>query len=142
MAKTCLALTTAEGDLPAAIETQRRRARRIPRDNRKKVTAYRESSTIHWCFVPIAIRGAKSITTIRFSSMAYWRLRAFDPSAPTTACGSVMALVRVPPGGDARVGEEEFYADLTVDFVASTTVLIPSVALASHRSGNTRRVSP
>ncbi|HEY3592390.1 MAG TPA: transglutaminase-like domain-containing protein, partial [Polyangiaceae bacterium] len=42
------------------------------------------------------------------------------------------SLVRVPEGGQAAAGEDEFYADLVVDFAASSSVLIPSVAPGSR----------
>jgi len=68
----------------------------------------------------------------------YKRLHAYDAVGPDYALRvRDSSLTHVSIGGTARVSDEEFYADLTVDFGASSTVLIPSVGpgariLAQH----------
>jgi transglutaminase-like putative cysteine protease len=129
-----LALTTAEGDLPAAIET-RSGVVRAPDTQRQPTateSAYRESSAVPAVFRPD--RDTRRPSVVRYddpfspSIAPYKRLRAFDlVGADYSLRVRDTSLVRVPVGGEARVGEEEFYADLTVDFESATTVLIPSV---------------
>ena len=129
-----LALTTPEGDLPAAIETRSGvvRAPDTQRQPSPNETAYRESSTIAPVFRPD--RDTRRPSVVHYddpfspSIAPYKRLRAFDlVGADYGLRVRDTSLVRVPLGGDAPAGEEEFYADLTVDFEASSTVLIPSV---------------
>jgi hypothetical protein len=129
-----LALTTAEGDLPAAIET-RSGVVRAP-DTQKQPSpsdsAYREVSSVPAVFRPD--RDTRRPSVVHYddpfspSIAPYKRLRAFDlVGADYSLRVRDTSLVRVPVGGEARVGEEEFYADLTVDFETANTVLIPSV---------------
>jgi hypothetical protein len=129
-----LALTTAEGDLPAAIETRSGivRAPDTQRQPTPSESAYRESSAVPSVFRPD--RDTRRPSVVRYddpflpSIAPYKRLRAFDLVG--TDYGLRVrdtSLVRVPVGGEARVGEDEFYADLTVDFDGATAVLIPSV---------------
>jgi len=129
-----LALTTAEGDLPAAIETRSGvvRAPDTQRQPSPGERAYRESSTVPPVFRPD--RDTRRPSVVHYddpfspSIAPYKRLRAFDlVGADYSLRVRDTSLVRVPLGGEARVGEDEFYADLTVDFESATTVLIPSV---------------
>jgi hypothetical protein len=129
-----LALTTAEGDLPAAIETRSGvvRAPDTQRQPSQGERAYRESSAVPAVFRPD--RDTRRPSVVHYddpfspSIAPYKRLRAFDlVGADYSLRVRDTSLVRVPIGGEARVGEDEFYADLTVDFESATAVLIPSV---------------
>jgi hypothetical protein len=129
-----LALTTAEGDLPAAIETRSGivRAPDTQRQPSPSESAYRESSAVPPVFRPD--RDTRRPSVVKYddpfspSIAPYKRLRAFDlVGADYGLRVRDTSLVRVPVGGEARVGEDEFYADLTVDFDGASAVLIPSV---------------
>jgi hypothetical protein len=130
-----LATTTAEGDLPAAIETRSGvvRAPETQRAPSSMESAYREPLLSNPS-VYRPDRDTRRPSMVRYddpfspSIAPYKRLRAYD------AVGSDYglkvrdaSLIRVPTGGTPRIGEEEFYADLAVDFAAASTVLIPSV---------------
>jgi hypothetical protein len=141
-----LATTTAEGDLPAAIETRSGvvRAPETQRAPSSIESAYREPLLPNTPSAYRPDRDTRRPSMVRYddpfspSIAPYKRLRAYDAVGPDyTLKVRDPALVRVPTGGASRVGEEEFYADLTVDFTASSTVLIPSVGpgariLAEH----------
>ncbi len=131
-----LAVTTAEGDLPAAIETPSGvvRAPDTQRPPSAKDSAYREPLSPALPSVYRADRDTRRPSVVRYddpfspSIAPYKRLRAFDMVGQDYALRvRDTSLARVAVGGNARVGEDEFYADLTIDFEASGTVLIPSV---------------
>jgi transglutaminase-like putative cysteine protease len=136
-----LAVTTAEGDLPAAIETRSGivRAPETQRAPTSSETAYREPLLPN---APAAFRPDRDTRRPNMvhyedpfspSIAPYKRLRAFDAVGPDyTLHVRDTSLTRVPAGGTARVGDEEFYADLTLDFASSSTVLIPSVGPGSR----------
>ena len=140
-----LSLTTAEGDLPAAIDTRSGvvRAPETQRSPSPSESAYREPLLAIPVRLPARSRH-QAPSMVRYedpfspSIAPYKRLHAYDAVGPDyTLRVRDASLTHVPMGGTARVGEEEFYADLTVDFAASSTVLIPSVGpgariLAQH----------
>jgi hypothetical protein len=141
-----LAVTTAEGDLPAAIETRSGvvRAPETQRVPSSKESAYREPLLPNAPPTYRPDRDTRRPSMVRYddpfspSIAPYKRLRAYDAVGPDYALKvRDSSLTRVPSGGSAKVGEEEFYADLTVDFAVASTVLIPSVGpgarvLAEH----------
>jgi len=130
-----LALTTAEGDLPAAMETRSGvvRAPDTQRQPSSNESAYRESlAASASVFRPD--RDTRRPSVVHYddpfspSIAPYKRLRAFDlVGADYGLRVRDTSLVRVALGGEAGIGEEQFYADLTVDFEAASMVLIPSV---------------
>jgi Transglutaminase-like superfamily len=141
-----LAVTTAEGDLPAAIETRSGVVRapetqRVPSSNE---SAYREPLLPNAPSTYRPDRDTRRPSMVHYddpfspSIAPYKRLRAYDAVGPDYALKvRDSSLSRVSSGGSAKVGEEEFYADLTVDFGGASTVLIPSVGpgarvLAQH----------
>jgi hypothetical protein len=131
-----MSVTTAEGDLPAAIDTPSGVVR-APDTQRAPVrgeNAYREglSPSVPPVFRPD--RDTRRPNMVRYddpfspSVAPYKRLRAFDMVGLDYGLRvRDTSLTRVPVGGEARVGEEEFYADMAVDFDAAASVLIPSV---------------
>jgi len=131
-----LAVTTAEGDLPAAIET-RSGVVRAPDTQRlpgPKESAYREPLSPALPSVYRPDRDTRRPSVVHYddpfspSIAPYKRLRAFDMVGQDYALRvRDTSLARVPVGGQARVGEEEFYADMIVDFEVAGSVLIPSV---------------
>jgi hypothetical protein len=141
-----LATTTAEGDLPAAIDTRSGvvRAPETQRAPSSMESAYREPLLPNAPSAYRPDRDTRRPSMVRYddpfspSIAPYKRLRAYDAVGPDyTLRVHDPSLTRLPTGGAARVGEEEFYADLTVDFAAASTVLIPSVGpgariLAEH----------
>jgi len=141
-----LAVTTAEGDLPAAIDTRSGivRAPETERAISSSESAYREPLVPNTSPIYRPDRDTRRPSMVRYddpfspSIAPYKRLRAYDAVGPDYALKvRDSSLTRVASGGLAKVGEEEFYADLTVDFGAASTVLIPSVGpgarvLAEH----------
>jgi hypothetical protein len=140
-----MSVTTAEGDLPAAIDTPSG-VIRAPDTQRAPVrgeNAYREglSGSVPPVFRPD--RDTRRPNMVRYddpfspSVAPYKRLRAFDTVGLDYGLRvRDTSLTRVPVGGEARVGEEEFYADMAVDFDdpgksltrdVAASVLIPSV---------------
>jgi hypothetical protein len=131
-----MSVTTAEGDLPAAIDTPSGVVR-APDTQRAPVrgeNAYREglSPSVPSVFRPD--RDTRRPNMVRYddpfspSVAPYKRLRAFDMVGLDYGLRvRDTTLARMSVGGDARVGEEEFYADMAVDFESVATVLIPSV---------------
>ena len=131
-----MSVTTAEGNLPAAIDTPSGviRAPDTQRAPARGENAYREglSSSVPPVFRPD--RDTRRPNMVRYddpfspSVAPYKRLRAFDMVGLDYGLRvRDTSLTRVPVGGEARVGEEEFYADMAVDFDAASSVLIPSV---------------
>ncbi|HKQ70850.1 MAG TPA: transglutaminase-like domain-containing protein [Polyangiaceae bacterium] len=131
-----LAVTTADGQLPLAIET---RAGVVRAPDTERLPAPTETS-YHDALSSSAPSTYKPDRDTRRPSMVsyddpyspsvapYKRLQAFDLVGPDyTLKVQNTSLVRVAKGGEARVGEDEFYADLAVNFDAGNTVLIPSV---------------
>ncbi len=129
--------TTADGDLPLAIDTPNGivRAPETQSASSPPASTYRES------FAPT---GPSSIyhpdgdtrrpDMVRYddpftpSIAPYKRLRAFDAvGADYGLFVRDTALVRMQIGGEAHAGEDSFFADLSVDFAATAPVLIPSV---------------
>ncbi|HMI86888.1 MAG TPA: transglutaminase-like domain-containing protein [Polyangiaceae bacterium] len=131
-----MSVTTADGDLPAAIDTPSGVVR-APDTHRAPVrgeNAYREGLAAQVPSVFRPDRDTRRPNMVRYddpfspSVAPYKRLRAFDTVGLDYGLRvRDTALVRVPVGGEARVGEEEFYADMAVDFESAATVLIPSV---------------
>ena len=131
-----MSVTTAEGDLPAAIDTPSGIVR-APDTQRAPVrgeNAYREglSPSVPPVFRPD--RDTRRPNLVRYddpfspSVAPYKRLRAFDTVGLDYGLRvRDTTLARVSIGGEARVGEEEFYADMAVDFESAPAVLIPSV---------------
>jgi hypothetical protein len=129
------AATTSDGDLPAALDTRSGMVRapnpaRSPREDDK---AYQEPLSQRATYRPD--RDTRRPSVIHYddpfvpSVAPFKRLRAFDTVGNDYALGvRESSLVRVPVGGQATPGEDEFYADLVVDFGAASSVLIPSVA--------------
>jgi hypothetical protein len=131
-----MSVTTAEGNLPAAIDTPSGVVR-APDTQRAPVrgeNAYKEGLSPQVPSVFRPDRDTRRPNMVRYddpfspSVAPYKRLRAFDTVGLDYGLRvRDTTLVRVPVGGQARVGEEEFYADMAVDFEAAATVLIPSV---------------
>jgi len=131
-----MSVTTAEGDLPAAIDTPSGVVH-APDTHRAPVrgeNAYRDglSPSVPSVFRPD--RDTRRPNMVRYddpfspSVAPYKRLRAFDTVGLDYGLRvRDTTLGRVTVGGEARVGEEEFYADMAVDFESASTVLIPSV---------------
>ena len=131
-----MSVTTAEGDLPAAIDTPSGvvRAPDTQRLATRGESAYREGFSPQMPSVFRPDRDTRRPNMVRYddpftpSVAPYKRLRAFDMVGLDYGLRvRDTALVRVPVGGEARVGEEEFYGDLALDFEAGITVPIPSV---------------
>ena len=131
-----MSVTTADGDLPAAIDTPSGVVR-APETQRAPVrgeNAYHEGLSPHMPSVFRPDRDTRRPNMVRYddpfspSVAPYKRLRAYDSVGLDYGLRvRDTALGRVPVGGEARVGEEEFYGDMAVDFESATTVLIPSV---------------
>jgi hypothetical protein len=131
-----MSVTTADGDLPAAIDTpsgvvHAPDTQRLPT---RSESAYREGFSPQVPSVFRPDRDTRRPNMVRYddpftpSVAPYKRLRAFDTVGLDYGLRvRDPQLARVPVGGDARVGEEEFYGDLTVDFEPGATVPIPSV---------------
>jgi Transglutaminase-like superfamily len=131
-----MSVTTAEGDLPAAIDTPSGvvRAPDTQRLPTRSESAYREGFTPQVPAVFRPDRDTRRPNMVRYddpftpSVAPYKRLRAFDMVGLDYGLRvRDTTLARVPVGGEARVGEEEFYGDLAVDFEGGATVPIPSV---------------
>jgi hypothetical protein len=130
-----LSATTPDGDLKAALETGSGVVRapdpkRPPADSDE---AYHESFSQRPVYRPD--RDTREPSSVRYddpfvpSVSPFKRLRAFDMVGPDYALGvRDGSLARVEFGGEAAADEDEFYADLVVDFESAVTVLIPSVA--------------
>jgi hypothetical protein len=132
-----LSVTTTDGDLPAAIDPPSGvvRAPDTTRAPAADEPAYGEASAPS-APDPVfkADRDTRRPGTIRYQDpftpaiTPYKRLRAYDSVTPEgTLRVRDTALSRVPLGGELRPGEDQFYGDLTVDFDAGPSVLIPSV---------------
>jgi hypothetical protein len=132
------AATTADGDLPAALDTKsgmvRAPAARPPSEADK---AYQEPHSQQAQYRPD--RDTRRPSAIHYddpfvpSVAPFKRLRAFDMVGNDYALGVRDATVtRVSEGGQSGPGEDEFYADLVVDFGSSTSVLVPSVGPGSR----------
>ena len=131
-----MSVTTAEGDLPAAIDTPSGVVR-APDTQRAPVrgeNTYHEGLSPQMPSVFRPDRDTRRPNMVRYddpfspSVAPYKRLRAYDSVGLDYGLRvRDTALARVPVGGDARVGEEEFYGDMAVDFESASTVLIPSV---------------
>lgn len=131
-----MSVKTAEGDLPAAIDTPSGVVR-APDTRRLPVrgeNAYRDaqSSSAPPVFRPD--RDTRRPNMVRYddpfspSVAPYKRLRAYDSVGLDYGLRvRDTSLTRVPVGGEAKVGEEEFYGDMAVDFESAGSVLIPSV---------------
>jgi len=131
-----MSVTTAEGNLPAAIDTPSGvvRAPDTQRLPTRGESAYREGFSPQMPSVFRPDRDTRRPNMVRYddpftpSVAPYKRLRAFDMVGLDYGLRvRDTSLTRVPIGGEARVGEEEFYGDLAVDFEAGNTVPIPSV---------------
>ena len=129
------AATTADGDLSAALDTpsgvvHAPDSARSPSGAEK---AYREPLSQRSVYRPD--RDTRRPSSIHYddpfvpSVAPFKRLRAYDAVANDYTLGTRdTSLSRVPFGGAAQGDEDEFYADLVVDFEAGASVLIPSVA--------------
>jgi Transglutaminase-like superfamily len=136
-----MSVTTAEGDLPAAIDTPSGIVR-APDTQRAPVrgeNAYKEGLAPQLPSVFRPDRDTRRPNMVRYddpfspSVAPYKRLRAFDSVGLDYGLRvRDTTLVRVPIGGEARVGEDEFYADMAVDFESAAAVLIPSVGPGSR----------
>jgi hypothetical protein len=132
-----LAVTTVEGDLPAALQT-RSGLVRAPDTQRQPMAAdkvYAEhllgngpGPTFH------IDRDTRMPDLVKYDDpfsptiAPYKRLRAFDQvGADYGLHVRDAALQRIPVGGEIAPGEDAFYGDLTVDLTADTPVRIPSV---------------
>lgn len=132
-----LRATTADGKLPAAIQTpsgvvQAPDPLRAPRNNEQ---TYGGGST------PASLDATYRIdrNTSRPDLVSYddpfipaitpfKRLFAYDMVEESLELGvSDKSLVKLPVGDKVRSGDDQFYADMTVDLVAETAVRIPSV---------------
>jgi transglutaminase-like putative cysteine protease len=131
-----MSVKTAEGDLPAAIDTPSGVVR-APDTRRLPVrgeSAYRDGQGASAPSVFRPDRDTRRPNMVHYddpfspSVAPYKRLRAYDSVGLDYGLRvRDTSLIRVPIGGEARVGEEEFYGDMAVDFEASASVLIPSV---------------
>jgi hypothetical protein len=131
-----MSVTTADGDLPAAIDTPSGVVR-APDTQRAPVrgeNAYREGLSPQMPSVFRPDRDTRRPNMVRYddpfspSVAPDKRLRAYDTVGLDYGLRvRDTALARVPVGGEARVAEEEFYGDMAVDFESAATVLIPSV---------------
>ncbi|MET0594781.1 MAG: transglutaminase-like domain-containing protein, partial [Polyangiaceae bacterium] len=131
-----MSVTTAEGDLPAAIDTPSGVVR-APDTRRLPVrgeNAYRDGQAASAPPVFRPDRDTRRPNMVRYddpfspSVAPYKRLRAYDSVGLDYGLRvRDTSLTRIPIGGEARVGEEEFYGDMAVDFESSGSVLIPSV---------------
>lgn len=132
------AATTSEGDLPAALDTKSGVVRAPPaRTPNETDKAYQEPLSQRAPYRPD--RDTRRPSAIHYddpfvpSVAPFKRLRAFDMVSNDYALGVRDAsLARVPGGGPAEPNEDEFYADLVVDFGSSPSVLIPSVGPGSR----------
>jgi transglutaminase-like putative cysteine protease len=129
------AATTADGDLPAALDTPSGvvHAPDPARPPSGAEKAYREPLSQRAVYRPD--RDTRRPSSIHYddpfvpSVAPFKRLRAYDAVANDYALGTRDgSLARVSFGGAAQAEEDEFYADLVVDFEAGSSVLIPSVA--------------
>jgi hypothetical protein len=129
--------TTADGKLPAAIETPSGVARapdplRAPRGNEQ---AYGGSSTPASADATYRIdRNTSRPDLVSYDDpfipaiTPFKRLFAYDMVEASLELGvAEKALVKLPVGGGVRSGDDQFYADMTVDLVADTPVRVPSV---------------
>jgi hypothetical protein len=131
-----MSVTTAEGNLPAAIDTPSGVVR-APDTRRLPVrgeNAYRDGQSGSAPPVFRPDRDTRRPNMVRYddpfspSVAPYKRLRAYDSVGLDYGLRvRDTSLTRVAIGGEARVGEEEFYGDMAVDFESAPSVLIPSV---------------
>jgi hypothetical protein len=132
-----LAVTTVEGDLPAALQTSSGLVRapdtqRAPTagDNAfaEQMVGTGRRSTFHMdrdTHMPDLVRYDDPFSP---TIAPYKRLRAFDQvEADYGLRVRDTALSRIPVGGEIAAGEDAFYGDLTIDLTSETPVRIPSV---------------
>lgn len=129
--------TTADGKLPAAIETPSGVAQapdplRAPRNNEQTYGGSSTPSTIDATYR--IDRNTSRPDLVSYDDpfipavTPFKRLFAYDVVEQSLELGVAdKALVKLNVGGSVRSGDDQFYADMNVDLVAETPVRIPSV---------------
>ncbi|MBK8996878.1 MAG: transglutaminase domain-containing protein [Myxococcales bacterium] len=129
--------TTADGKLPAAIETPSGVAQapdplRAPRNNEQTYGGSSTPSTIDATYR--IDRNTSRPDLVSYDDpfipavTPFKRLFAYDVVEQSLELGVAdKALVKLNVGGSVRSGDDQFYADMNVDLVAETAVRIPSV---------------